>query len=268
MLKTTQIKNDDDVRDLSIEKRQCRFPDERWPSDASLPYSSMTCLTYKKVERDLERCNCTLPFAPIECNEISLNIDRIEIDGTSFIASFVKHFSIFYPIVSHRYCNHSQIRCISNLGIPWDIKPCFTTCTEMQINLVEYVKCILCRIDRRDWEIKDIYIFSPVWIIREWNHVLILFIWSIYRFFKTKKLTPYEPINETDATSGVTSVSIKINNQPKRLIRSVRLTNLDLVITIGSIIGLFFGATLLTFVNIIDVWILHRFWIIFSRYIS
>lgn len=90
------------------------------------------------------------------------------------------------------------------------------------------------------------------------------FIWLIYRFFKRPKSIAYKSINDSDLTSGITSVSIEVNGQPKRLTRSVRLTNLDLVITIGSIISLFFGASLLTFMNIVHIWILRRFWITFS----
>lgn len=65
---TTEIENDAGVRDVSIEKRQCRFPDERWPLNASLPYSFNSCLIYTRIQIELELCNCTLHFAPIECN--------------------------------------------------------------------------------------------------------------------------------------------------------------------------------------------------------
>ena len=57
----------------------------------------------------------------------------------------------------------------------------------------------------------------------------------------------------------VTTVTIEINTQPKRYTRSARLTNLDLFITFGSIVGLFFGASLLSLVEIIQFFILHRF---------
>ncbi|XP_031621609.1 uncharacterized protein LOC116339717 [Contarinia nasturtii] len=68
-VKTTQMINSADIRDLSIEKRQCRFPDERWPPNASMPYSFATCFIYVRAQLEIQLCNCTLHFAPSECKK-------------------------------------------------------------------------------------------------------------------------------------------------------------------------------------------------------
>ena len=84
--------------------------------------------------------------------------------------------------------------------------------------------------------------------------------YRFYRYSREDKYHGYEMDSTSDdPTTSITSVAIEINSQPKQLTRSVRFTNLDLVITIGSIIGLFFGASLLSFVEIIYIWILRRF---------
>lgn len=59
--------NSVNTREESIAKRQCRFPDERWPSTATLPYSYASCLTYVRVQFELKLCNCTIHTSPIEC---------------------------------------------------------------------------------------------------------------------------------------------------------------------------------------------------------
>ncbi|XP_055307198.1 uncharacterized protein LOC129571421 [Sitodiplosis mosellana] len=74
-----------------------------------------------------------------------------------------------------------------------------------------------------------------------------------------EKSIGYKSVNKSDQTDGITSVTIEINSQPKLLTRSARLTNLDLVITIGSIVGIFFGASLLSLIEFIHLWSLSRF---------
>lgn len=64
---TIETENSDIIREESIEKRQCRFPDERSPEGASLPYSFAACLIYRRVFIELELCNCTIHTSPIEC---------------------------------------------------------------------------------------------------------------------------------------------------------------------------------------------------------
>lgn len=81
----------------------------------------------------------------------------------------------------------------------------------------------------------------------------------ICRYYRKKRLIGYKSIDENDPTSGITTVTVKINSQPKQLTRSVPVTGLDLVVTIGSIVGLFFGASILSLYEIVHVWIFHRF---------
>lgn len=80
----------------------------------------------------------------------------------------------------------------------------------------------------------------------------------ISRYNKRKKVVGYRRVNESDPRSGITTVTIGILNQPKQLTRSVSFTNLDLVISIGSIIGLFFGASILSLVEIVYFLFLRR----------
>ncbi|XP_055306589.1 pickpocket protein 11-like [Sitodiplosis mosellana] len=186
---TSQVENDVDVRDLSIDERQCRFADERWPLDASLPYSFSACMIYTRVQIELERCNCTIHFAPVE--------------------------------YKNQYCNYEQMKCIETLNgntLEFDhhhyVKPCLSACKEILVDFVG--KCI-------------------------------------------KKKARKKAISYVDSTTGISSVFIEVNNKMKQLSRSARVTDLDLVITVGSIVGLFFGASLLSLVEIIYLWILHRF---------
>lgn len=64
---TIEMDNSKNIREESIGKRQCRFPDERLPENASLPYSFAACLIYRRVALELEHCNCTIHTSPIEC---------------------------------------------------------------------------------------------------------------------------------------------------------------------------------------------------------
>ncbi|XP_031627739.1 pickpocket protein 19-like [Contarinia nasturtii] len=154
--RTTQIVNTADVQDISIEKRQCRFSDERWPLNASLPYNFQSCLIYTRVQIDLDLCNCTLHFAPIE--------------------------------YANQYCNHKQMECIKKhttkyiANAQMIYKPCLSTCTEMNIDLVGK---------------KRVY----------------------------------------EKSRNVSSLTIEVLNQPTKLVRNVSYTNLDLVVTIGKLVG-------------------------------
>lgn len=54
--------------------------------------------------------------------------------------------------------------------------------------------------------------------------------------------------------------SMNIENTPTlRFIRNVNYTRLDFVVTIGGIVGLFFGASILGIVEIIHIWFIRRF---------
>ncbi|XP_031617624.1 uncharacterized protein LOC116337326 isoform X2 [Contarinia nasturtii] len=159
--------------------RKCRFSDERSPINASFPYGFSSCINQYQVEFDLKNCNCTVHFSPPEC---------IRCTKSSYVLALQRH-------------NY--------------IEQCFSTCTEMIVNLISY--------DRR------------------------------------QKYPPYIPFNESDTKSGDVSMTVVIPNLPTRLTRQLLFTSLDLVVTIGSIIGLFFGASFLSLAEIIYIWILRRF---------
>ncbi|XP_031634348.1 uncharacterized protein LOC116347769 [Contarinia nasturtii] len=187
---TTQVKNSEDVRDVSFETRNCLFSDERWPDDASLPYSTVSCWIYLRVYFELELCNCTLHFAPIEYKDY--------------------------------YCNYTQMECTKGyfMGLLAneyhdEVEPCPQTCTEMHIDLVGYN-----------------------------NH------------YRTE---PYTQFNESDPVIAISPFSIEVINKPKVIMREVSFSDLDLVVTIGSIIGLFFAASFLSVVETIYIWILRKF---------
>ncbi|KAL7026316.1 hypothetical protein ACKWTF_013849 [Chironomus riparius] len=60
-IKTTEFLNQDDVKYESIEARECRFPFERFDT-LNLPYSLNYCRYLKRIQRELETCNCTFPL--------------------------------------------------------------------------------------------------------------------------------------------------------------------------------------------------------------
>lgn len=56
------------------------------------------------------------------------------------------------------------------------------------------------------------------------------------------------------------TVVIEVANKPTiRLIRNVTFTRLDFVVSIGGIIGLFFGASILSLLEIIYIWLLRKY---------
>lgn len=56
------------------------------------------------------------------------------------------------------------------------------------------------------------------------------------------------------------TIEIEIANRPTiRLIRNVTFTRLDFIVSIGGIIGLFFGASILSLAEIIYIWTIRRF---------
>lgn len=60
-LKTTEIRNQPDVKFESIVRRQCQFPYERLGPN-KIPYSITNCFAYERVQREHLNCNCTLPI--------------------------------------------------------------------------------------------------------------------------------------------------------------------------------------------------------------
>lgn len=55
------------IRKLPISERQCRFPDEQQSLNAPFPYSFSSCLTYIRIQYEIDSCNCTIHTSPAEC---------------------------------------------------------------------------------------------------------------------------------------------------------------------------------------------------------
>lgn len=87
---------------------------------------------------------------------------------------------------------------------------------------------------------------------------------KFYRSSNKPQIERYNTVTGRLEPRATTTVTIEMNGQPNNLIRSARLTHLDMFITIGNIIGLFFGASLLSLAEIVHLWILHRFWVNFK----
>lgn len=93
------------------------------------------------------------------------------------------------------------------------------------------------------------------------------FSFMVFRSSEYRKVKP-DHLSEEDlklkslyqATYTQTStIVIEIANQPTiRLIRNIKFTRLDFIV-IGSIIGLFFGASILSFAEIIYIWMIRKF---------
>jgi acid-sensing ion channel, other len=60
-IKTAEFHNHHDVRQESMESRNCRFPSERYET-FNLPYSINYCKYIDRVQREMKTCNCTLPI--------------------------------------------------------------------------------------------------------------------------------------------------------------------------------------------------------------
>lgn len=57
-----------------------------------------------------------------------------------------------------------------------------------------------------------------------------------------------------------TTLIIEISNNPTlRLVRNVTFSLLDFVVSIGGIVGLFFGASILALFEIIYIWMIRTF---------
>ncbi|CAO1425194.1 unnamed protein product [Diamesa tonsa] len=76
-LKTTEIRNQADVKFESVKRRQCQFPYEHL-GNSKIPYSISNCFAYERVQRELLNCNCTLPIGYIPANTSICNLDQFQ----------------------------------------------------------------------------------------------------------------------------------------------------------------------------------------------
>lgn len=61
-----EMKNKEDVADLAVHKRNCRFPKEGIDR-INMPYSFSSCFLDLRVTIELELCNCTIHTSPKKC---------------------------------------------------------------------------------------------------------------------------------------------------------------------------------------------------------
>lgn len=95
------------------------------------------------------------------------------------------------------------------------------------------------------------------------TNLLSRFIQSAHKEKKSRLLTPdgwKEIAFKPGGSHHRSTVEIEIMNKPTiRLIRNVTFTRLDFIVSIGGIIGLFFGASILSLAEIIYVWTIRKF---------
>ncbi|KAI8125107.1 Pickpocket protein 19 [Lucilia cuprina] len=170
--------NNPDVKHESIKQRSCKFPDERDPG-SPWHYSFSNCMSYLRIQFELEKCNCTHYTSP----------------------------KIYKP----QYCDIKGLKCIEEAQISTQTKEyvvknnaCYPSCLEQQVTLVGSNEI-------GNMEIPNMFY-----------------------------------------------VEVSITNLPTvRYNRVVTQTYLDLVVSVGGVIGLFAGASALNIFEIFYV-ILRR----------
>ncbi|XP_075166693.1 pickpocket 29 [Haematobia irritans] len=166
--------NNPDVKEESIQQRSCKFPHEK-DSGSPWHYSFSTCMSYLRIQFELEQCNCTLYTSP--------------------------------EIYKSKYCDTRGLRCIAEAKISDQVREyvvtsnaCYPSCVEQQISKVG-----------------------------------------------ESQKTGLE-------TNGTFVLEVRVANLPSvRYNRVVTQTYLDLVVSVGGIIGLFAGASALNLFEIVYV---------------
>lgn len=126
-------------------------------------------------------------------------------------------------------------------------KSCLPTCTSMHVETVGIIRCV------------DVYFQYFHCKQSKFESSKSNFNMTGFHRSPPKLNTDYSYRNACDQLPQFAAVTVEVNGEMKSLMRSVHFTKLDLVICIGSIIGLFFGASLLSLVEIMHLWFLHRF---------
>ncbi|XP_053686311.1 sodium channel protein Nach [Sabethes cyaneus] len=165
-LNTIEVLNYPDIEKKQIYQRECRFPFENIAP--FLAYSFTNCFFHKRIQLELEICNCTLPTSPT-----------------------------YYKT---KYCDLAGLICVSQANVLSrtkkylfeDKQPCIQSCFEMEINIVGE-----------------------------------------------------NTINTEDSDMGF--VRLEVMSFPSsRYERRVSHTDLDFIVSLGGVGGLFFGISLLT----------------------
>ncbi|XP_076260141.1 pickpocket protein 11-like [Rhynchophorus ferrugineus] len=171
-----EIENSKQVHSLSVENRECRFPEEL-PVNFKVHklYSYSTCMVQCHAENHIRLCNCTHHLMPVYNTERYCDIEGLK--------CLTDHFEIVNRIHAKGY------------NKPGLICECLPSCTEPEYTIVS--------------DLKKTY-------------------------------------NQT------TGITIKLQALPTlRFKRVVVKDIMDLVVSVGGVVGLFFGASLISVVEMI-----------------
>ncbi|KAF7280154.1 hypothetical protein GWI33_006330 [Rhynchophorus ferrugineus] len=176
LLNVIEIENSKQVHSLSVENRECRFPEEL-PVNFKVHklYSYSTCMVQCHAENHIRLCNCTHHLMPVYNTERYCDIEGLK--------CLTDHFEIVNRIHAKGY------------NKPGLICECLPSCTEPEYTIVS--------------DLKKTY-------------------------------------NQT------TGITIKLQALPTlRFKRVVVKDIMDLVVSVGGVVGLFFGASLISVVEMI-----------------
>ncbi|EDS29204.1 pickpocket 13 [Culex quinquefasciatus] len=187
------IENDPETKQVSVEQRKCRFPDENI-LDVHAYYSYSACSVQCRKDKQLKTCNCT--------NHLMPNSDpaqRCDMAGLVCLNTNYEELTIVIPSWS-----------TGKRGVVCD---CLPSCTEVDIAIVH------------DWRES---IFNP--------------------------------------EKRYSTIEIELSALPtERYKRNVVRGRLDLVVSVGGTTGLFVGASLLSFVEIIYYFTIRPYGTVFMR---
>ncbi|XP_035911421.1 pickpocket protein 11-like [Anopheles stephensi] len=89
MLQITETVNQPEVKDEPIDKRKCRFPEERL--SPALEYSFSQCFLYNRINLELKLCNCTIPTSPKEYENFYCDFKGLLCINKANVKQLTKH---------------------------------------------------------------------------------------------------------------------------------------------------------------------------------
>ncbi|XP_050072677.1 pickpocket protein 11-like [Anopheles maculipalpis] len=89
MLQITETVNQPEVKDEPIDKRKCRFPEERL--SPALAYSFSQCFLYNRINLELKLCNCTIPTSPKEYEKFYCDLKGLLCINKVNVKQLTKH---------------------------------------------------------------------------------------------------------------------------------------------------------------------------------
>ncbi|XP_066153847.1 sodium channel protein Nach [Euwallacea fornicatus] len=176
-----EIENQPEVRDLSIQQRKCRYPEENY-LEVYPYYSYSACLLQCRKSAQLSKCACAHHLMPNTAEE-----DRCNITGLACIQTNFKQITVQKHPGS------------SNVGLECN---CLVSCNEIQLDVVN------------------------------------------------------EDLNPLSNASSIVDISLE-RLPTERFKRIVVKDKMDVVVSIGSAIALFLGASFLTLAEIFVYFLMH-----------